>query len=46
MAEYTDQKCEVCEQETTHEDDKCLICDGAIEKKEIQNEYNDIGYKE
>jgi hypothetical protein len=46
MAEYADQRCQVCEQETTHEDGKCLICDGAIEKKEIQNEYYDIRHKE
>ena len=46
MTEYTDQDCDKCGEQTTHEDGKSLICDGAIEKKEIQNEYNDIGYKE
>ncbi len=43
MTEYTDKFCEGCDKQTTHENNQCLICAGAIKEETVDVEYNDIG---
>ena len=46
MSDYTHQLCKKCNNETTHEDNRCLICVGAIKVEEVEHDINyDNEYK-